>query len=122
MTHYRQYPPNTTKVYSYFECREKRTENIKSNKVQYDETVFYGLQYILKKYLAGMTFETWSCQVCEMFFKPVFVCVCVYIIVSWFDPVGDDFIFPVAFKLAILIDCSKVQVLEPLPHVPGTWV
>ncbi|GCC18461.1 nicotinamide phosphoribosyltransferase [Chiloscyllium punctatum] len=53
VTHYLQYPPNTSKVYSYFECREKRKEDIKSRKVQYDETVFYGLQYILKKYLAG---------------------------------------------------------------------
>uniref|UniRef100_A0A4W3JBC5 Nicotinamide phosphoribosyltransferase n=1 Tax=Callorhinchus milii TaxID=7868 RepID=A0A4W3JBC5_CALMI len=53
VTHYKQYPPNTTKVYSYFECREKRPEEMKNKKVKYDETVFYGLQYILKKYLAG---------------------------------------------------------------------
>ncbi|XP_077328183.1 nicotinamide phosphoribosyltransferase [Lithobates pipiens] len=53
VTHYKQYPPNTTKVYSYFECREKKTEDSKIRKVKYDETVFYGLQYILKKYLKG---------------------------------------------------------------------
>ncbi|KAI1239443.1 hypothetical protein IHE44_0012565 [Lamprotornis superbus] len=53
VTHYKQYPPNTSKVYSYFECREKKTENSKLKKVKYEETVFYGLQYILNKYLKG---------------------------------------------------------------------
>ncbi|KAM9650871.1 nicotinamide phosphoribosyltransferase isoform 3-T3 [Trichechus inunguis] len=53
VTHYKQYPPNTSKVYSYFECREKKTENAKVRKVKYEETVFYGLQYILNKYLKG---------------------------------------------------------------------
>uniref|UniRef100_A0AC11DY27 Nicotinamide phosphoribosyltransferase n=1 Tax=Ovis aries TaxID=9940 RepID=A0AC11DY27_SHEEP len=53
VTHYKQYPPNTSKVYSYFECREKKTENSKIRKVKYEETVFYGLQYILHKYLKG---------------------------------------------------------------------
>ncbi len=53
VTHYKQYPPNTSKVYSYFECREKRTDPTKSRKVKYDKTVFYGLQYILHKYLKG---------------------------------------------------------------------
>lgn len=53
VTHYKQYPPNTSKVYSYFECREKRTEPTKNRKVKYDKTVFYGLQYILHKYLKG---------------------------------------------------------------------
>lgn len=60
VTHYKQYPPNTSKVYSYFECREKRTDPTKSRKVKYDKTVFYGLQYILYKYLKGksrVTFE-----------------------------------------------------------------
>uniref|UniRef100_A0AAZ1XHC2 Nicotinamide phosphoribosyltransferase n=1 Tax=Oreochromis aureus TaxID=47969 RepID=A0AAZ1XHC2_OREAU len=53
VTHYKQYPPNTSKVYSYFECREKRTDPSKNRKVKYDKTVFYGLQYILHKYLKG---------------------------------------------------------------------
>lgn len=53
VTHYKQYPPNTSKVYSYFECRERRTDPGKSCKVKYNETVFYGLQYILHKYLKG---------------------------------------------------------------------
>lgn len=53
VTHYKQYPPNTSKVYSYFECREKKTDPTKPRKVKYDKTVFYGLQYILHKYLKG---------------------------------------------------------------------
>ncbi|MGH0128634.1 UNVERIFIED_CONTAM: hypothetical protein FKN15_037394 [Acipenser sinensis] len=53
VTHYKQYPPNTSKVYSYFECRETKTENSKARKVKYEKTVFYGLQYILNKYLKG---------------------------------------------------------------------
>lgn len=53
VTHYKQYPPNTSKVYSYFECREKKTEDSKIRRVKFDETVFYGLQYILNKYLKG---------------------------------------------------------------------
>ena len=42
-THHRQYPPNTTKVYSHFVCRGGK----------YDEVVFFGLQYIMKRYLLG---------------------------------------------------------------------
>ncbi|XP_073694567.1 nicotinamide phosphoribosyltransferase-like [Garra rufa] len=53
VTHYKQYPPNTSKVYSYFECREKKTDPTKLRKVKYDKTVFYGLQYILNRYLKG---------------------------------------------------------------------
>ncbi|XP_052439793.1 nicotinamide phosphoribosyltransferase [Carassius gibelio] len=53
VTHYKQYPPNTSKVYSYFECRETKTEPTKLRKVKYDKTVFYGLQYILQRYLKG---------------------------------------------------------------------
>jgi len=40
-THWKQYPPKTTKVYSYFESRGG----------DWDETVFFGLQYLLMKYL-----------------------------------------------------------------------
>ncbi len=44
-SHYKQYPPGTKKIYSYFEARSK--EHAK-------ETVFFGLQYLLKKYLEGV--------------------------------------------------------------------
>ncbi|NOX56134.1 MAG: nicotinate phosphoribosyltransferase [Planctomycetes bacterium] len=43
ITHYRQYPPGTEHVYSYFESRGG----------DYPEIVFFGLQYYLKKYLSG---------------------------------------------------------------------
>ena len=38
-----QYPPNTTTVYSYFESRGGK----------FPETVFFGLQYILKRWMCG---------------------------------------------------------------------
>ena len=43
VTHWRQYPPRTTRVFSFFESRGGR----------FPEVVFFGLQYILKRYLAG---------------------------------------------------------------------
>jgi len=43
--HWKQYPSNTQKVYSYFESRTG---------AKWDRTVFFGLQYILKKYLTGI--------------------------------------------------------------------
>ena len=42
-SHWRQYPPNTATVYSYFESRGGK----------FDEVCFFGLQYFLKRYLAG---------------------------------------------------------------------
>lgn len=44
VSHYKQYPPNTQKVYSYFESRGG----------EFDKTVFFGLQYFLKRYLQGV--------------------------------------------------------------------
>ena len=40
-SHYLQYPPNTTKVYSYIESRKGESE----------VTLFFGLQYFIKRYL-----------------------------------------------------------------------
>ncbi len=42
-THWRQYPPGTERVYSYFESRGGKWQDV----------VFFGLQYYLKKYLQG---------------------------------------------------------------------
>lgn len=42
-THWRQYPKGTQKVYSYLESRGGK----------FNQTTFYGLQYIIKKYLMG---------------------------------------------------------------------
>jgi nicotinamide phosphoribosyltransferase len=43
VSHYKQYPPGSEIVYSYFESRGG----------QFPEVVFFGLQYYLKRYLAG---------------------------------------------------------------------
>ncbi len=43
-SHYRQYPPGTTHVFSYLESRGG----------EFDKTVFFGLQYVLMEYLAGV--------------------------------------------------------------------
>lgn len=43
VSHHVQYPPNTTKIYSYFESRGGR----------HQEICFFGLQYFIKKYLLG---------------------------------------------------------------------
>lgn len=42
LTHWRQYPPGTQRIYSYFESRSG----------EYPQTCFFGLQYILQKYLS----------------------------------------------------------------------
>uniref|UniRef100_A0A7S1AAI1 Nicotinamide phosphoribosyltransferase n=1 Tax=Noctiluca scintillans TaxID=2966 RepID=A0A7S1AAI1_NOCSC len=42
-SHWRQYPPNTTSVYSYFESRGGK----------FEEVTFFGLQYFLRRYLVG---------------------------------------------------------------------
>jgi len=44
VSHYRQYPPLTEYVYSYFESRGGK----------FDEVVFFGLQYFIKRYLCGV--------------------------------------------------------------------
>lgn len=44
LTHWKQYPEGTERVYSYFESRQG---------AEHVYTVFFGLQYILRHYLAG---------------------------------------------------------------------
>lgn len=44
VTHHKFYPEGTEKIYSYLESRSGAV---------YNKTIFYGLQYILKKYLTG---------------------------------------------------------------------
>ena len=43
LTHHMQYPPKTSVVYSYFESRGGK----------FDKVLFFGLQYILKRWLVG---------------------------------------------------------------------
>ena len=44
LTHWKMYPPNTTKVHSYLEARTG---------AEYGDTVFFGLQYLIKRHLEG---------------------------------------------------------------------
>ena len=46
-SHFLQYPPHTSGMYSYFESRGGR----------YGSTVFFGLQHLLREYLAGLVFS-----------------------------------------------------------------
>eukprot|EP00933_Yihiella_yeosuensis_P020049 TRINITY_DN16173_c0_g1_i1.p1 TRINITY_DN16173_c0_g1~~TRINITY_DN16173_c0_g1_i1.p1 ORF type:complete len:768 (+),score=205.11 TRINITY_DN16173_c0_g1_i1:77-2380(+) len=46
VSHWRQYPPGTQYVYSYFESRGCDREG-------WDEVCFFGLQYFIKRYLCG---------------------------------------------------------------------
>jgi nicotinamide phosphoribosyltransferase len=43
VSHYLQYPPNTSSMFSYIEARKGG---------EYDATIFFGLQYFLKEYLS----------------------------------------------------------------------
>lgn len=45
LTHHAMYPPGTQTVYSYFESRKG---------ARFDGTLFFGLQFILEQYLAGV--------------------------------------------------------------------
>jgi len=58
VTHYRQYPPGTERVYSYLESRGGR----------FGETVFFGLQYILRRYLEGAVVTADRIDQAEAFF------------------------------------------------------
>lgn len=60
VTHYKQYPPGTSRVYSYFESRSGSV---------HPRTVFFGLQYFLKQYLAGPVVSRAKIDAAEAFFK-----------------------------------------------------
>uniref|UniRef100_A0AAR2LGA3 Nicotinamide phosphoribosyltransferase n=1 Tax=Pygocentrus nattereri TaxID=42514 RepID=A0AAR2LGA3_PYGNA len=62
ITHYKQYPPNVSKVYSYFECRHKKG-------AQFNEVVFFGLQYLLKRYIAGCVVTEEKIQEAKVFYQ-----------------------------------------------------
>ena len=62
VTHHLQYPPNTTNVFSYFESR--------GGKFEY--TVFFGLQYFLKRYLEGEVITVDKMQKAKVFFEKHF--------------------------------------------------
>lgn len=58
VSHYRQYPPGAETVYSYFESRGG----------DFPEITFFGLQYLLKRYLQGRVVTEESIAHAESFF------------------------------------------------------
>jgi len=62
VSHWVQYPAKTTVVYSYFESRGG----------EYAETVFFGLQYLLKKYLVGEVVTMAKIDAAEAFYAKHF--------------------------------------------------
>lgn len=62
ITHWKQYPPGAQYVYSYFESRGG----------MFDETVFFGLQYFLKKYLEGPVLTFKDVDAAEFFWRAHF--------------------------------------------------
>lgn len=62
ISHHLQYPPDTTTIFSYFESRGGK----------WDQTVFFGLQYILKKYLCGVVINKEMIDEAEVFFEEHF--------------------------------------------------
>ena len=62
ITHWKQYPPGTEKVYSYFESRGGK----------FDSTVFFGLQYLLKEYLEGQRLCQADIEEAQEFWKAHF--------------------------------------------------
>ena len=62
ISHHLQYPPNTTKLFSYFESRGGK----------WDKTLFFGLQIIMKKYLAGVVVTQDMIEEADNFFQQHF--------------------------------------------------
>ena len=62
VTHWKQYPPGSEHVYSYYESRGGTPA----------KTVFFGLQYYLKKYLAGEVVTDAMIEDAQIFFEKHF--------------------------------------------------
>jgi len=63
VSHYRQYPPGTTQVYSYMEARKGG---------EFPEVVFFGLQYFLKRYFEGVVVTASKIDQAEQLFNAHF--------------------------------------------------
>jgi len=62
ISHHLQYPPGTTKIFSYFESRGGK----------WNSTLFFGLQYIMKKHLCGVVITKDMIDEAEILFKQHF--------------------------------------------------
>ena len=60
VTHHYFYPKGTEKIYSYLESRVG---------AEFNKTIFYGLQYIIKKYLEGLKLSKSKQMIADMIFK-----------------------------------------------------
>jgi nicotinamide phosphoribosyltransferase len=63
VSHHKQYPKGTEYVYSYFESRGG----------EFDETVFFGLQYYLKRFLEGSVVTREKIDEAEAIFRAHFM-------------------------------------------------
>ncbi len=63
VSHFKQYPPGTRRVYSYFESRSGST---------YPEVCFFGLRYFLDRYLAGEVVTSAKIDAAETLFRQHF--------------------------------------------------
>ena len=62
ISHHLQYPPGTATIYSYFESRGGK----------WDKTIFFGLQYILKKFLCGVVITKEKIREAEVFVEETY--------------------------------------------------
>lgn len=62
VSHASQYPPNTTKIYSYLESRGGK----------FPSTLFFGIQYILKKHFEGIRITREAIDQAEIFWQEHF--------------------------------------------------
>lgn len=75
LTHFKQYPPKTQRVYSYLESRGGMFPN----------TTFFGLQYYLKKYLAGKVIRAADIEDADKFAAAHFGRRGCFNYVGWYD-------------------------------------
>lgn len=106
VSHYRQYPKNTTKVYSYLEARSGG---------EYKEVMFFGLQYFLKKYFVGKVVTQEKIDQAEKFFKAHFTDQTLFNKAGWEHILKDH-----SGYLPILINAAPEGMMIPESNVMMT--
>lgn len=103
-THWKMYPKNTTKVYSYLESRGNN-DGIKSS-------VFFGLQAFIERYLKGVVVEQWMIEDAAAFYKNVFGTP------DYFNRAGWQYIIDVhGGRLPLMIKAVPEGTVVPLKNV-----
>jgi nicotinamide phosphoribosyltransferase len=98
-SHWKQYPEGTTSVYSYFESRGG----------EFPETVFFGLQYFIKRYLEGQVVTKEKIDEAESYFKPH---------MGIFNRKGWEYIFKVhGGKLPVRLKAVPEGTIVPVKNV-----